>query len=121
MEAKNGNAITIRLGNQDFTVRRELWAVSKLKLDPTNPRMQFALRKTAMAASDRELHELLWDLDQVKSLYQSVYQNGGLIEDPIVRSDATVVEGNCRTVVLRELQKKYDKDQRWSKVYVRVL
>src|SRR2546428_4749310 len=92
METRNGSKITIRLGNRDFTVRREEWPVSKLKLDPANQRLQYALRKAGLAATDRELHEILWSNDQVKALFQSVFQNGGLIEDPIVRSDGTVVE-----------------------------
>src|SRR5216684_481294 len=100
--AKVGNEITIRLGNEDFTVRRELWAVSELSLDPTNPRLGFALRKRGTTATDKELHEMLWDLDTVKALYQSVFQNGGLIDDPIIHADGTVIEGNLRTVVLRE-------------------
>jgi hypothetical protein len=117
----NGTAITITLGNQDFTMRREVWPIDQLKLDPTNPRLQFTLRKTGMAASDKDLHRLIWDLDPVKALYQSVYQNGGLLEDPVVKRDGRVVEGNCRTVVLRELRKKYAQDTRWQQVFVRVL
>ena len=57
----------------------------------------------------------------VKALYQSVYQNGGLLEDPVMRADGTVVEGNCRTVVLRVLRKKYPDDERFRDVFVRVL
>jgi len=98
-----------------------LWAVSELRLDPTNPRLGFALRKRGTTATDKELHEMLWDLDTVKALYQSVFQNGGLIDDPIIHADGTVIEGNLRTVVLRELHKKFDKDARWAKVYVKVL
>jgi hypothetical protein len=120
-QPSSAGEITIRLGNQDFTVRREAWDIEDLKLDPENPRLGYAIRKAGMAATDKDLHSMLWDLDAVKGLYQSVYQNGGLIEDPIVHPDGKVVEGNCRTVVLRELHKKYDKDPRWSKVYVRVL
>lgn len=118
---KDGSEITIRLGNKDFTVKRKLMAVNELKLDPTNPRLSYALRKVGMATTDKELHEMLWGLDAVKGLFQSVKQNGGLIEDPIVQPDGKVVEGNCRTVVLRELQKKYPKDSRWLNVYVQVL
>src|SRR5206468_9835190 len=95
----SGSKVTIRLGNEDFTVRRELWPVGKLRLDPGNQRLQYALRKFGLAATDEELHDMLWGLDQVKALYLSVLQNGGLIEDPIVKEDGTVVERNCRTVV----------------------
>lgn len=112
---------TIKLGNQDFVMRRELWDVDRLKLDPNNQRLGFLLRKKGVAANDAELHKLLWELDPVKELHQSIYQNGGLIEDPYVREDGTVVEGNCRTVALRELSKKYPKEKKFQKVFVRVL
>src|SRR6266480_438311 len=119
----NGSTLKFRLGNADFEVNRELWAVEKLKLDPNNQRLGYLLRqhKKGPTVSDKELHRMLWDIDQVKALYQSVYQNGGLLEDPVVRVDGTVVEGNCRTVVLREQRKKYSSDDRFKRVYVRVL
>jgi len=119
----NGSILTFRLGNADFQVTRELWDVKKLKLDPSNQRLGYLLRqnKKGLAVEDKELHGMIWDIDQVKALYQSVFQNGGLLEDPVVRTDGTVVEGNCRTVSLRELHKKYPNDDRFKRVYVRVL
>jgi len=74
-----------------------------------------------MPATDRELHEMLWDIDPVKGLYQSILNNGGLLEDPITYDTGVVVEGNCRIVCLRELCKKYPQDKRFKQVYVRVL
>ena len=120
---ENGSTLKFRLGNADFSVVRKLWPVEKLKLDWNNPRLSYMLRqqKKAPTVNDKDLHKLLWDLDSVKALYQSVYQNGGLLEDPVVRADGTVVEGNCRTVVLRELRKKYPDDERFREVFVRVL
>ena len=122
-QSSNGSILKFRLGNADFEVTRELWTIDKFKLDPRNQRLGYLLRqhKKAPSVSDTELHKMLWDIDQVKALYQSVYQNGGLLEDPVVRVDGTVIEGNCRTVVLRELRKKYPDDERFSRVFVRVL
>lgn len=122
-QVDNGSILRFRLGNADFAVARHLWIVEKLKLDPTNQRLGYLLRqhKKAPTVSDKELHKMLWDIDQVKALYQSIYQNGGLLEDPVVRVDGTVVEGNCRTVALRELRRKYPEDERFTKVFVRVL
>jgi hypothetical protein len=119
----NGSVLKFRLGNADFEVSRELWTIDRLKLDPNNQRLGYLLRqhKKGPTVSDKELHKLLWDIDSVKALYQSVYQNGGLLEDPVVRTDGTVVEGNCRTVVMRELKKKYGGDERFQAVFVRVL
>lgn len=116
--------ITIRLGNEDFSLERRKVPVDWLRLDPRNQRLSYALQQTVIGgtlATDDQLHALLWDLDAVKNLYQSVLQNGGLIEDPIVTQDGLVTEGNSRTVVLRELRKKYPEDPRWSHVYVRLL
>jgi len=119
----NSSILKFRLGNADFEVSRELWSIDKLKLDPRNQRLGYVLRqhKKAPSVSDKELHKMLWDIDQVKALFQSIYQNGGLLEDPVVRVDGTVIEGNCRTVALRELRKKYPDDDRFARVFVRVL
>jgi hypothetical protein len=121
--AANGTALSFPLDGTTFTVTRELWKVADLKLDPRNQRLGYLLRthKQGMPATDKELHEMLWNMDSVKDLYQSIYQNGGLLEDPIINNDGTVVEGNCRTVCLRQICKKYPEDKRFEKVYVRVL
>lgn len=122
-ETNLSTELTFRLGNADFCVARERWPVEKLKLDANNPRLGYALRqqKKGQAVTEKELHKMLWDLDSVKDLYQSVHQNGGLLEDPIVRADGTVVEGNCRKVVMTELRKKYPDDERFHAIFVRVL
>ncbi len=119
----NGTALSFPLDGVTFTVTRGLWKVADLKLDPKNQRLGYLLRtyKKGVPATDKELHEMLWDMDSVKNLYQSIYQNGGLLEDPIIRKDGTVVEGNCRTVCLRQICKKYPEDKRFEKIYARVL
>jgi hypothetical protein len=121
--SNNSTTLSFPLGGRTFTVRRECWKVADLKLDPRNQRLGYILRthKKGVPATDQELHKMLWDIDQVKDLYQSIYQNGGLIEDPIVYDNGVIVEGNCRTVCLRELIKKYPKDERFLHVYIRVL
>ena len=116
--------MVIRLENQDFLLNRERVAVASLKLDPHNQRLGYQVKQWLSQQeeiTDSALHSALWEIDAVKNLYQSILQNGGLIEDPIIRPDRTVVEGNSRTVCLRELKKKYPSDSRWQEVYVRVL
>lgn len=116
--------MTIRLGNQDFTVERKRVPIDWLKLDPDNQRISYELtllRKEGRGYTDQEIHDLLWSMDAVKNLYQSVLQNGGLIDDPFVRNDGVVVEGNSRTVVMRELHKKFSGDERFANLYVKIL
>lgn len=116
--------LSIRIGDRDFVLERKQVPVSFLKLDPKNQRLSYQLiqlRKEGKLGTDPELHDLLWSMDQVKDLYQSILQNGGLIQDPIVKGDGLVVEGNCRTVALRELHKKLPKDDRFARLYVQVL
>lgn len=127
MNSTNGNdtvPVALRIGDSDVILRRKKVPVDSLKLDVTNPRLSYQLtefRKEGKLATDEELHEVLWNMDPVKDLYQSILQNGGLIFDPYIKEDGTVVEGNCRTVCLRELQKKFPKDPRFNEVYVQVL
>ncbi len=115
---------TFRLGNQDFTVERKKVPVEWLKLDPDNQRISYQLnllRKEGKGFTDQEIHDLLWSMDAVRNLYQEVLQNGGLIEDPFVKNDGVVVEGNSRTVVMRELHKKYSGDERFASLTVKIL
>jgi hypothetical protein len=115
---------SIRLGDRDFVLERKQVPVPTLKLDPKNQRLSYLLgqiRKEGKLGTDAELHELLWAMDPVKDLYQSIYQNGGLIQDPIIKADGLVVEGNCRTVALRELHKKFPKDARFASAFVQIL
>lgn len=123
-ELLTGAYMPIRLGNEDFVFERKEVPVEFLKLDPANQRLGFRVarwRKEGKIATDSDLHSALWDLDSTKDLYQSVLQNGGLIEDPITRRDGTVVEGNCRTVVLREIHKKRPDDDRFERLFVQLL
>ena len=123
-KADRRQQITIRLGNQDFTVERKKVPVDWLKLDPNNQRISYQLtllRREGKGNTDQEIHDLLWSMDPVKDLYQSVLQNGGLLEDPFVRNDGVVAEGNSRTVVMRELHRKFPGDERFATLYVRIL
>jgi hypothetical protein len=111
---------SIRLGNKDFGLERVKVPLSLLRLDPSNQRLSFLLKRRG-SSSESDLHEMLWSMDAVKDLYTSILQNGGLINDPIVRRDGTVVEGNCRTVCLRQLHERYPEDPRWADLHVQML
>jgi len=117
----NVTTVSIRLGNKDFALERKRVPVKSLKLDIHNPRLSYKLKAHGSAGTDQELHKMLWKQDAVKDLYESIRNNGGLIEDPVVRRDGVVVEGNCRTVALRELHKKYPADNRFEEVFVKML
>src|SRR5687768_7222872 len=111
----------IRLGNRDFRLERVKVPIDFLRLDPSNQRISYVLQKRGGTSSDSDLHSVLWEMDPVKQLYTSILQNGGLISDPIVKSDGLVVEGNCRTVCLRQLKARYPEDPRWHDLYVQML
>ena len=120
-DSQNSKLI-MRVRNSDLDLEREIWKVDDLKLDPTNQRVSFEIQNSlGLINSDAKLHEVLWKIDAVKKLSKSIYQNGGLIEDPIIRRDGTVIEGNCRTVSLREINKNYPTDERFKEIYVKVL
>lgn len=115
--------IRVPLGEASLQIRRELWATGDLRLDPANPRVGSMLPrgKGSRKPSQKELQRRLWNLPQVRALAKSILQNGGLLEDPVTRHDGTLVEGNCRTVALRMLQRDRPGDERFARVHVRVL
>jgi len=104
---------TVRLRHMDIPI-------DEVHLDPANQRVQFLISLLGHTPDENEIAEQLWALPDVKQLYRSVRQNGGLLECIIVRANGTVVEGNCRTVVYRKLYQN-EKEERWAKIPSRVL
>lgn len=122
--ASEAKVIQLPLGEANLEIRRELMDPAELRLDPDNPRLTSLLAHRSgqrRKPAQRELQSLLWKLPQVRALAKSIQQNGGLLEDPLARHDGTLVEGNCRTVALRMLQRENPEDRRFSRLHVRVL
>ena len=98
--------------------------LDQLKLDPTNPRLQFKLAAQGVTnPTEEQLREMLWETSDVKALKRSIEANGGLIEAIIVSGkDGTVFEGNCRLTSLSKLREETKgADSRWTHARARIL
>lgn len=115
----------IVLDNVKVQVRNQDLPLDAIELDPTNPRIAYTVRLGNFGtgrALQSTLETLLWrDEDVRHKLYQSVLENGGLIERIIVRSNGRIAEGNCRTVVYRKLFESDPNNSRWRTIPARVL
>jgi len=113
----------ITLDKQRVTVRCIDLPLAAVKLDPTNPRVANTVAISSFGQGEklqRSLTDLLWSDPDVRSLYQAVLANNGLVERIIVKHDGVVAEGNCRTVVYRKLLEN-QKDSTWASIPARVL
>jgi hypothetical protein len=114
----------ITLDKRRVIVRCVDLPLSEVKLDRSNPRVANTVAISPMSNEDdvqRQLTDLLWEDADVRSLYQSVQANHGLIERIIVRHDGVVAEGNCRTVVCNKLAGNFPLDPVWRRIPARVL
>jgi len=113
-------------GRRVALVHRDL-SVDEVHLNPENQRVQFLLSMLDHAPSEEEIAAQLWGLDDVRLLRRAIEQNGGLIERIIVKSDGTIIEGNCRTIVYRKLRDEAkqagneSESQHWSLIPARIL
>lgn len=114
----------ITLDNRRVIVRCIDVPLENVKLDARNPRIANTAAVHNFGDSEklqRQLADLLWEDPDVHDLYQQVRQNHGLIERIIVRSDGTVAEGNCRTVVYNKLAVAFPTDPTWQRIPARML
>jgi hypothetical protein len=114
----------IVLGGTRVQVRGQDLPLSSVKLDPANPRVANTVAVNQYGQGEemqRQLQELLWADPDVRSLYQSILANRGLVERIIVRANGVVAEGNCRTVVYRKLAENFPTDPTWRAIPARVL
>jgi ParB-like chromosome segregation protein Spo0J len=114
----------ITLGGTRVRIQGQDLDLSKVRLDPANPRVANTVLVSAFGEGEvlqASLVKLLWDDPDVHALYQSILQNKGLIERIIVRHDGVVAEGNCRTVVYKKLAENYPNEPAWRRIPARVL
>lgn len=110
------------VGNKTINVEVTKLPIDDLELDPSNPRIQYRLS----LVKDREnLDEVILALPEVKELKKDIEGNGGVRERPYVQFNKQtgkykVIEGNCRTVCLRDLHRKYTTVASWAEMPVRI-
>jgi hypothetical protein len=113
---------TVHLDGREITITETRVGVSDIRLDPSNPRIQFQL-DTALTDAPPSQSALGLALtvgnDQYQKLKDSIEVNGGVL-NPIwlVREDAlyVVIEGNTRLQVYLDLSQKYVNDDRWKSI-----
>lgn len=95
---------TITIENARVQVQYSEMPLDKIRLDPTNPRIQNEVRKRARAPTQDDLVKLILDLPGVSELFKTIRDNGGVMDPIYVRKDGTVVEGNCRAAIYMSLR-----------------
>jgi hypothetical protein len=110
----NGASIGIRL------VEVEL---SKLRLDPDNPRLHsfYLTHELPAEPSQAQLATLLESLPEFQSLVDAIARNRGCFHPPLVTLDMRVLEGNRRVAALRKLATEHRKNNHWQKITVQQL
>lgn len=87
----------------------------KVRLDPTNPRIRYAMEQL----KERERNEGACELiliaqEETESLKLSIVRSGGVQEPIYVRHDWRVAEGNRRVVAARLVREEKPKDPRFA-------
>lgn len=98
----------INVSGRPLYFRPTTMPVSRLRLDPTNPRLRdLAMKAEAdgRALTEPEIEKHLWDIPDVKRLYGAIVASGGLTEPIWIYDDGRVPEGNERLVCLRKIER----------------
>jgi len=100
--------------------KRATIPVTKCRLDPNNPRIQYILGQMNTFITENELDQIIWKKDSVKALSQQIMQNGGVKDAIIVQETADgeyiVREGNCRVTSCKHLSSEYPNDFRFNQI-----
>lgn len=111
---------TLTIGKKVFDVRIDELNQADLKFYVDNPRVYSVLRSQTETPSQKEIEEIMTNMEHVKQLKLSIEENGGLIDPLIVRDgDFVVLEGNSRLAAYRLLC-RID-PVRWGKVKCTIL
>jgi hypothetical protein len=107
----NGTQVRVRLMDVDL---------SKLRLDPENPRLHsfYLTHELPAEPSQLQLAAVLESLPEFQSLLDAIARNNGCFHPPLVTQDMRVLEGNRRVAALRRLRSEHPQNGHWQKVTV---
>jgi hypothetical protein len=114
---------TLPLNGVRLRVRLVEVEVSRLKLDPENPRLHSAYLTHDLPArpNEKQIAAVLEQLPEFQALLDAITRNDGVFQPPLVTADFRVLEGNRRVVALRKLQAADAKNTQWRTVTVHQL
>jgi hypothetical protein len=109
---------TLTIEGESIPIEHRRMRLEDVRLDPSNPRIQHAVKKNSNngTISQEELRKLILDLPGVSDLFKSIRDNGGLLESIYVRPDGRIIEGNCRAASYQKLHGINKQDQRWQTI-----
>jgi hypothetical protein len=97
--------------------------LSRLKLDPENPRLHSAYLTHDLPArpNEKQIAAVLEQLPEFQALLDAITRNDGVFQPPLISADFRVLEGNRRVTALRKLQAADSKHTQWRTVTVHQL
>jgi hypothetical protein len=109
---------TLIIESEAIPIEHRAMPLDDVRLDPSNPRIQHAVRRASKngAISQEDLRNLILDRPGVPELFKSIRDNGGLHDPIFVRPDGRIIEGNCRAASYLKLRGIYPKDSRWQTI-----
>jgi len=121
-----GSSPSITVGDIAIPTEIRSLRVTDLRYYKHNPRIFSILKQFGEQVKQEEIEQKLWEQDATHDLYRDIQQNGGLVEEIIVR-DSEVLEGNSRLCAYRYLLKntKEKNDQegikKWEFIRAKIL
>lgn len=111
---------TLTIGKNKITVRIMDLNQTDLNFYPENPRVFSSLNSDGTVPSQEDIEEHMKKMEHVRELASDIKQNGGLMEEIIVRDqDFVVLEGNSRLAAYRILAEQ--DAVAWAKIKCKVL
>jgi hypothetical protein len=110
----NGVRLRVRLIEVD---------VSRLKLDPENPRLHSAYLTHELPAkpNEKQICAVLEQMPEFQALLDAITRNDGVFQPPLITVDNRVLEGNRRVTALRKLRTIEPNNDQWRTVTVHQL
>jgi hypothetical protein len=114
---------TLPLNGVRLRVRLVEVELSRLKLDPENPRLHSAYLTHDLPArpNEKQIAAVLEQLPEFQALLDAITRNDGVFQPPLVTADFRVLEGNRRVTALRKLHAADARNAQWRAVTVHQL